>query len=343
MKFFRFVFESMMLPALMFTACACSTESAMQQLLGLSVEAPVFMACKTVSEWELSFQFSLPVQVSSLHFDPPLEVESVTGGEYVTVILAQPPEGGKRIMADIVVEDEGGNTLNVLVPFRTRNNNIPPLMITEVRTEYSKPKVEFVELRTLRAGNVGAMRLFIASSGMETPVFEFPPAEVGADEYLVVHLRTLEPESINETGGDLGASPYSGDNEALPEARDFWVPGTTKRIKKTDIILCVDQDDRIIDALLLSETSDPWWKTEDLAKAAEMAGRQDAWLSLEAAAEQLPGPGSAVSSRYTTATRSISRDEATPDSNSAADWYITATSNATPGRLNSVKRYVPKE
>jgi hypothetical protein len=307
------------------------------------VEAPVFIACKTVSEQELNFQFSLPVQVSSLRFDPVLEVESVTGGEYVTVILARPPAGGKRIMADMVVEDEGGNTLNVLVPFRTRNNNIPPLRITEVRTEYSKPKAEFVELRTLKAGNVGAMRLFIASSGMETPVFEFPPAEVGADEYLVVHLRTLDPESVNETGGDLGASPYSGDNEAFPEARDFWVPGTAKRIKKTDIILCVDQDDRIIDALLLSETPDPWWKAEALARAAELAGKQGAWTSPDAAAGQLPGPESAVGSRYTTATRSISRDEAAPDSNSAAGWYITAASNATPGRPNSVKKYVPKE
>jgi hypothetical protein len=340
MKSLRFLIGIITLPALV---CACSTESAMQQVLGLSVEAPVFIACRTVSERELTFQFSLPVQVSSLRFDPALEVESVTGGEHVTVILTRAPEGGKRIMADMVVEDEGGNTLNVLVPFRTRNNDMPPLLITEVRTEYSKPKVEFVELRTLGAGNVGALRLFIASSGMEAPVFEFPPATVGADEYLVVHLRTLDPESVDETGGDLGASPYSGDNEALPEARDFWVPDTAKRIKKTDIILCVDQDDRIIDALLLSETPDPWWKTEDLARAAELAGKQGAWTSPDAAAGQIPDPGSAVTSRYTTATRSISRDEAAPDSNGATDWYITAASNATPGRMNSVKKYVPKE
>ncbi|MDR1948691.1 MAG: hypothetical protein LBQ38_04800 [Spirochaetaceae bacterium] len=341
MKVLRFIFG--ILAALFFTACSCSTESAMQQVLGISAEAPVFIACRAVSEREVTFQFSLPVRVSSLRFDPPLEVESVTEGERVTVTLDMPPEGGNRIMADMVVEDEGGNTLNVLVPFRTRNNNIPPLVITEVRTEYSKPKVEFVELRTLKAGNVGALRLFIATSGMDAPVFEFPPAQVGAGEYIVVHLRTPEPESINETGEDLGASPYSKDNEALPEARDFWVPGTAKRIKKTDIILCMDQDDRIIDALLLSENPDPWWKTEDLARAAELAGKQGAWLSPGGEAGQIPGPDSAVASRNTTATRSISRDEAAPDGNNSADWYITAASNATPGKLNSVKKYIPKE
>jgi hypothetical protein len=343
MKSLCFLSGCVMLPVLFFAACACSTESAMHQILGLNTEAPVFIACRAVSEREVSFQFSLPVRVSSLRFDPPLEVESVSEGELVTVTLDKPPEGGNRIVTDMVVEDERGNTLNVLVPFRTRNNDIPPLVITEVRTEYSKPKVEFVELRTLKAGNVGALRLFIASSGMEVPVFEFPPARVGADEYLVVHLRTPEPESVNETGEDLGASPYSKDNEALPEARDFWVPGTAKRIKKTDIILCMDQDDRIIDALLLSENPDPWWKTEDLARAAELAGKQDAWVSPGGAAGQIPGPDSAMASRNTTATRSVSRDETAPDSNGAADWYITAASNATPGKANSVKKYVPKE
>jgi hypothetical protein len=47
------------------------------------------------------------------------------------VTLQDPPPGGERILADILVEDKDGNTLNVLVPFRSRNENFPSFIITE--------------------------------------------------------------------------------------------------------------------------------------------------------------------------------------------------------------------
>jgi hypothetical protein len=321
---------------------ACSTEAAIQDILGESTEAPVFLSCRTLSPREINFLFSQPVTLSSLRFDPPLTAEAEARDDTVVVTLETPLEGGVRVVADMVVEDYSGNTLNVLVPFRSRNEDLPSLIITEIRTEYSKPKVEFVEFKTLGAGDLGALRLFIAGVSLETPVFEFPPAKVGSGEYVVVHLRSLDPESRDETAGDPGGTPYSKDNEALAEAWDFWVPGTTKRIKKTDAVFFMDQDDRIIDAVLLSENADPWWSAEHMAQAAELLGTQAAWTGETVTAGQIPGPDSAASSKNTTVTRSISRDETIPDSNSAADWYITAASNATPGKANSTKRYVPK-
>jgi hypothetical protein len=329
-----------LLPALAFSLYACSTEAALQDVLGGSTEAPVFIACRAVSPTEITFTFSQPVRLASLYFDPPLGMEAVAEGNTVGVTLEAPLAGGEQVVADMVVEDYDGNTLNVLVPFRSRNEELPGLIITEIRTEYSKPKVEFVEFKTLGPGNLGALRLFIAGAGLDTPVFEFPPAQVGSGDYVVVHLRTLDPESQSETGGDSGAVPYTKDNEALPEAWDFWVPGTAKRIKKTDAVFFMDQDDRVIDAVLLSESPDAWWKTEQLAQAAELLGKQEAWT---AETGLVPGPVDAAASKDTTVTRSISRDETMPDSNSADDWYITAASNATPGKANSAKKYVPKQ
>jgi hypothetical protein len=331
------------------SACTCSTETAIQNVLGANSEAPVFIACKAVSATEITFRFSRSVTVSSLYFDPPAAVGSVSTGDLVKVRLTgatetgRPLMEGERIVADMVVEDAHGNTLNVVVPFRTRNDKVPPLLITELRTDYSKPKVEYVELKTAGAGNMGALRLFIASNGMETPVFEFPPAAVGKGEYIVVHLRTLDQEnSVDETGADLAASPYSKDYESFTDARDFWVPDAKKRVqKKGDAIILMDQDDRVIDAVLISEAADSWWNTENLTTAAELLGKQGAWLPAKGAAA--PGPGDAASSRNTTATRTICRDEAVPDSNSAADWYITVTSGNTPGKTNTVKRFEPKE
>ncbi|MDR2483058.1 MAG: hypothetical protein LBD08_05430 [Treponema sp.] len=327
------------LAALLVSACACSPETALQRVLGGSAEAPVFISCKAVSATEISFRFSLPVRVKSLVFDPPLEAELVSEGAQVRVRLHIPLEGGRKVTADMLVEDEHGNTLAVLVPFRTKNDRVPALLITEVRTEYAKPKAEFVELKTFSAGNLGAVRLFIAGAGMDTPVFEFPPVEVRAGEYIVIHLRNLH-EGLDEIGENLEATPYTKDNEALAEARDFWVPGSKKLLRKTDAVMVIDQDDRILDGLLLSENPDPWWKDEKMVMAAEMLTAQGAW---ESAGAKVPGPADAVFSARTTTTRSICRDETGTDTGSSADWYITASSNATPGKVNSIKRYIPKE
>jgi hypothetical protein len=323
-------------------ACSCSTEQAIQKVLGTSAETPVFLGVKALSTLEIRFEFSKPVIVRSLNFDPPLDILSISDGKTgetsaALVTLAQAMRGGERILADLLVEDDMGNTLGTLVPFRARNDRIPAALITELRTEYASPKAEFVELKILSAGNLGALRLFIAGTGMAEPVFEFPPAEVAAGEYLVVHLRTLDPASVNETGTDLS---LSGGAEALPEARDFWAPEAVKRLRKTDAVLLMDQEDRVLDGVLLSENPDNAWAKEDLDKAAKLLAAQGAWKS--AGGSQSPSPRDAIPTKGTTTTRTICRNEAAEDTNTAADWIIVATSQASPGKPNSDKRYEPK-
>jgi hypothetical protein len=286
------------------------------------------------------FRFSQAVNVISCYFDPPLEVESIEGGDEVSVVFAEKLEEGLKVTADIVVKDSGMNTLNVIVPFRTRNDRMPRLLINELRTEYSKPKVEFVEFLSQEAGNLGGMRLFIAGNSLTTPVYEFSPAEVKAGEYIVLHLRTVEEGCQDETGADLA---LSGGTDSHNEARDFWLPGSKKMLHKTDALWLVDQDNKIIDAILLAETTDAKWSSDKVAEAASLFGREKAWLpSKSVTAEWLPSPQDAVFSTGTTNTRTICRDDTIPPKSCAENWYITANSSATPGRPNNPKRYVPK-
>jgi hypothetical protein len=335
MKKYRFIRCFIVLTVLC-SACSGSSEFTIEKAFGISSEAPVFLSCKPVSAQEVQFQFSLPVKVVSMHFDPSVEIASITEGSDVQVNFNQPLPEGIRMTADILVEDTHKNTLNVLVPFRTRNDRVPTLLITELRTEYSKPKVEFVELKTLSPGNLGALRLFIASNGIDTPVFEFVPVEVAAGEYIVIHLRSLEEGIMDETGKDVNSSLGT---EAFPESRDFWVPNSKKLLRKTDIVFLMDQDDVVLDGVLLAETAEAPWAKPELAAAAELLGIQGAWL---AAGENAPGTGDAVASKASTVTRTICRDETRTDHNNAADWYITVSSGATPGKPNNPKRYVPK-
>ena len=331
---------------LILSACSCSTEGGLQQILGTSAEAPVFLDCRPVSSTELVFRFSSPVRVVSLHFDSPVETESVEEGREVKITFARPPEEGIKIVADILVEDPDRNTLNVIVPFRARNERIPALVFNEIRTEYTKPKVEFIEFFALEAGNLGALRLFVAGHSLSKPVYEFAPVEVKARDYIVLHLRTVEEGCVDETGQDLA---LSNGTEAPKDVRDLWLPGSAKLLHKTDALWLMDQDDRIIDAVLLCENPKEWGKNNSAA-AAEFLGRNGAWLPPTASGTAadgaegeegtfIPDYASAVNTAGTTLTRTICRDENLPPRPRIDNWYITANSGATPGKPNSVKRY----
>jgi hypothetical protein len=314
----------------MFTAC--STDTAIQPILSAGSEGPIFNGYKAVSSG-FEFNFSQPVKVLNAAFSPSQEVLSMTDGTTVKIQLLEGLEAGIKLTADILVEDEHGNTLNVLVPVRSRNDRIPQMLINEVRVVYSRPRVEFIEFKIANAGNLAALRVFAAGISHEEPIYEFPSAEVSAGEYVVLFFRTLDAASVDETGDDLS---LSGGTETSASAREFWIPGATKLTRETDILFIKDQDDNIIDAILMSETPDASWARENLVAAANLLSND--WLS---DGSNTPTPRDAVSSQYTTATRSICRDESLPDSNSASDWYVTANSSATPGAANSTKRHEP--
>ena len=305
---------------------ACSTESAIQQVLGVNAEAPVFLGCRPVSSTEIIFSFSVPVRVTSLYLDPALEAKSFTEGEEIMVSFPQPMEAGKKYTADIVVEDSGRNSLNVIVPFRARNDNMPVIILNELRTENSKPRAEFIEFLVLEPGNLGAIRLFIASTSLENPVYEFPPVEVKAGEYIVLHLRATEVGCADETGTDL---TLSGGTDSNKEARDFWIFANSILLRNTDVVLLMDQDDQIMDGILLCEYPDRGWGTKkDIADAAVMLSQRGVWNS---------NPTDAVNTSIATPTRTVCRDQDLPLGGKET-WYITVSSGNTPGKKNNPKR-----
>ena len=323
--------------AILCTVCSCITGAGdtAAQILGNTSQGPVFLSCKAVSETEIDFRFSQPVNLTSVYFSPSAQVESVESGSTVRVTISEGPGPGEKITADLLAEDEKGNTINVLVPFRTRNNRMPSLLINELRTENTKPRYEYIEFKTLKAGNLGAIRLFIAGNYKAPMVYEFPPAETSTGEYITLHLRTTEENCRDELGKNLAES---GGTDSSPTARDLWIPGSTKLLHKTDAVYLLDQDDNVIDAVMVSENSDPWWNKDYFTEAAEFLFNTGAWKSPDG---KICSPADAVKSNGTTVTRTICRDETVKNTGTASDWYITATSSATPGATNNPKRYVP--
>ena len=93
-------------------------------------------------------------------------------------------------------------------------------------------------------------------------------------------------------------------------------------------------DDKVLDAVMISEFPDAAWGKDYFAEAAEFLFSRGAWKSKSG---KVCSPAEAISSAATATTRSICRDETKENTGAAADWFLTNTSGATPG-LPNVKR-----
>jgi hypothetical protein len=295
--------------------------------------APVFLYCRTVAENEIVFGFSQAVSLISLDLKPDLKFEKIKEGSEVKIKLTEKLDPGLPVKADLLAKDGYGNTVREQLNFRTRNDRVPKMQINELRTEYSKPKAEFIEFKMLSDGNLGALRVFVAGNNKNPLLYEFAPVEVNKYEYVVLHLRTLDESCQDEDGENLNKS---GGTDSSPTGRDFWISGSTKLLHKTDAVYVLDQDNRVLDAVMISEKSDPLWDKEYFTEAAKFLYDQDAWKS---PAGKFCSPADAVISFATTLTRSICRDENVENTHTAADWYITVNSGVTPGKENNTKRY----
>jgi len=150
-----------------------------------------------------------------------------------------------------------------------------------------------------------------------------------------LNLRTPEADCKDEYGESLAES---GGTNSTPESRDFWLPGNSKVIhKEASAVYVLDQDNKALAAVMISGNSASWWAKDYLAEAAESLFNQGAWKTADG---KICGPANAVSSAGTTATRTICRDETVENTNTAAVWYLTDTSCATPGKPNNPKRYI---
>jgi len=292
---------------------------------------PTFIQFKTLPQNEVVFEFSGPVSFVSLRLDPDLGFEMIEeGGSEIVIKLTGDLVPGLSVEADLLVIDEYENFINEQVSFTPRNNRVPRLQINELYTEYSKPKVEFIELKMLSSGNLYALRVFAAGNNKAPLIYEFEPVEVLEGDYVVIHLRKPEASCVDEY--DL--LNESGGTFSSPTARDFWISGTNKLLHKTDAVYVLDQDDKILDAVMLSESPSASWDKSYFTEAANFLLSQDAWKSPAGAASS-PADAVDTSGIKTATTKSISRNEGADNTHTAADWYIT-TQGVTPGLPNKL-------
>lgn len=336
------------------------------------IAVPVLLDFQTLSENEIRLSFSEEVSLSDIlifqNFGTVIETNSiyVSGGKqeeqtsFTTnnnydLKLTLKENGlllaGESYVLSGTASDTNGNSLSFQIPFQGYNGRVPELVLSEIRTGYSKPKVEFIELYALTEGNLAGVTLYTANDD-KFGEFTFPQAEVKAGEYIVVHFRTLEDEvekCINEVTEELNVATAT---EACDTARDFWLPQTKARIGgKTDVVLLRERSGgRVLDAVIYAESSLELWKNDAFKKAINVAVEHGAWHGGTLPQDVICGDG------LTTVNRTVSRQNidvinSTLEAglplpkNDTSCWIVTTTSSkvsgATPGYKNSSAEYTP--
>ncbi len=241
------------------------------------------------------------------------------------------------------VKDSIGSTLTFTIGFSGYNARVPHVLISEVSTEYSKPRTEFVELYILEDGNLAGIILESASDGIEKN-YIFPAVEVKKGEYVVVHMRTIEEGAVNELGSDTSLSVSK---QSSIEGRDLWISSTDTRLSKNDVLLLRKRlNGELLDALVYTDGVKDSWPKDEMFTYVQEAVESNVWQGgLESS--------SAINIEKITSTRTLSRQNIQEiavefDSgkrifeNSKENWIIVASSNASPGKDNSTNPYVQK-
>lgn len=250
-------------------------------------------------------------------------------------------KAGESYILSGVAHDKDGNSLLFKVPFHGYNDDVAGVVLSEVRSGYSKPKVEYVELYVHRSGDLAGASLYFTNKDFE---YVFPSAKVSVGDYIVLHMRALEGETglVDEVGDDLNLSTAS---DSCPDARDFWAPSTSKIVGTDDVIVLRErQNGKIVDAVLYAQSGISAATAKRLVPVAQQVVDAGVWsgsadFSTWASSEGLTG---------TAMTRSLSRQniaavvdaekaESPVHVGSSTDWMVVK--GATPGQVNSTERY----
>ena len=314
---------------IIFSGISCTLTPEGISILSGNYESPKFLELKVNSENSLQLLFSTLVNLENLKIYPldesqELQFETKNLGEGLWQIdTSSDFDCRKKYLIEGYVLDQRGNSLYFKDSFIGFNGRVPKVVINEIRTEYSKPKVEFIELKVLSEGNLGGMELVVASDGEEKS-YVFPAIEVKPDELVVLHFRKIEDGCIDEIENDKELSTATESSSSV----DLWIENTSARIGKSDVILLKNKrQGEIVDSVLYMESSASSWKTDFLSECAELAISSETWI------------GNPVISDGVTATRTLSRVNFNKD---ASAWIVTATSKASPGKENSSQKYVAK-
>jgi len=309
----------------------------------VDLKPPQVQSVQASSPAEISIQFDEEAALSDgkTRITPPLAVQQVTAAGSRVVVQAEAQAPGRRYDLEAEARDTHGNTASFDAEFYGYNARTPALLINELTPRGSGSHPDAVELKCLAAGNIGGVVLYLGCPEDNDGRFVFPPLEVAAGAFIVLHLKPSgDPAEVDETS----RPDQSGGFDALPTAWDFWMKDSPGLPGNNGVLSVYDRPggsvrDAVVWSNRTSQSDEQYggFGSEQMRCRVEELVRLGAWK----AAGQRVSPEDAVNPEGSTATRSLCRAADGRDTNSAADWHIVPTRKASLGTENSDDVYAP--
>ncbi len=315
-----------------------------ENLLPADVKPPLLLGADMLGKDLVAVRFDEVVRAADQEFSASedLVIAEVLSEESDLLIrFLNPPGPGDPFSLEGAVEDDHGNTNRFIVDLHGHNDNPARLLLNELVIQGSGNNPDLVELVVTEGGSLGGMVVYEGTKSTHDSSFVFPDIEVNEGDFILLHYKPEGDEAEADEIDDITAS--AGKN-ASDDARDFWIPdGDGLTGTNGAISVYTSRSGSVQDAVIYSnrtresdENYRGFGSRKVLAQVDEL-GAAHAWLG----AGELLFPEDAVWSDNSTATRSLNRDRDRADSDTALDWYTTATRGATPGSPNSRERYAP--
>ncbi|MGA2380317.1 MAG: hypothetical protein ABSG85_13535 [Spirochaetia bacterium] len=292
-------------------------------------------------EISISFDEDAGLCADKTRITPPLAVTDVTGPSKNVLLRGEEQAPGRPYVLEAEARDAHGNSASFVAQFYGFNARVPRLLINEFTPRGSGNHPDLVELKVLSAGNMGGVVLCLGSPGSYDARMVFPPFEVGAGSYIVVHLKPSgEAGEVDETTDTAASKGFDASDTAF----DFWLrDGRGLGGNNGVLSLCDRPGGTCMDGVLYSnrtiqsDEQNGGFGSDEMRARAEELVRCGAWKP--AGGRVTPEDG--VSPEGSTGTRSICRSSASIDTDRPEDWHIVPTRKASFGADNTDEVYAP--
>ncbi len=292
-------------------------------------------------EISISFDEEAGLRAEKTRITPPLAVSDVTGRAKNVVLRGEQQSPGRMYSLEAEAEDAHGNSASFVAQFYGYNARVPRLLINELTPRGSGNHPDLVELKAMTAGNMGGVVLYLGTPARHDARMVFPPFEVPAGSFLLVHLKpTGDPAEVDETGDTALSKGF----DVSDTAYDFWLRDSPGLGGNNGVLTLCDRPggpctDGVLYSNRTSQSDERYggFGSDEMRARAEELVAGGAWKAAGARVT----PEDAVNPEGSTGTRSICRSSASTDTDRAEDWHVVPTRKATFGAENSDEVYAP--
>jgi hypothetical protein len=231
----------------------------------------------------------------------------------LTLVLERPMALATSDTLEGRIEDLSGNSRHFSIEIWAKNPTPAMLLINEFTTKGTTTNPDRVELVVTARGNLAGLTLYVGTAHSYSDRIVFADQWVERGKYLVVRFK----ESDSDT------SEY--------HSQELTGLGTNNGC--LSLALTPEWESPVIDAVVwgnMSTTTFEGFGSAALLAQVNYLFEKEQWYSTKS--------GDSIDSTTSTATRSFCRYRFS-DTNSAEDWYICDTREASFGGINSEKRY----